>query len=49
MTTEEAVESARANSMGNILFQLDPNTRKIARRLEKNTDSNNEEVIRVIQ
>ena len=35
MTTEEAFESARADSMGSILFQLDPNIRKRARRLEK--------------
>ena len=35
MTTGETVESARDISMGDIINQLDPDSKKIARRLEK--------------
>ena len=35
MTTRETVESARDINMGDIINQLDPDSKKIARRLEK--------------
>ena len=35
MTTGETVKIARENSMGNIIYQLDPDSKKITRRLEK--------------
>ena len=35
MTTGETVESAWDISMGNIINQLDPDSKKVARRLEK--------------
>ena len=35
MTTKSMVESAWAEDMGQFLYHLDPNTRKITRSLEK--------------
>ena len=36
MTTKSMVESALAEDMGQFLYHLDPNCRKITRSLEKN-------------
>ena len=35
MTTKSMVESAGTEDMGQLFYHLDPDTRKIARRLEK--------------
>ena len=43
MTTKSTVESSRPENMGEFLYYLDPDTRKIRRNLEKNKIENNKQ------
>ena len=43
MTIKSMIESAGAEDMGQFLYHLDPDTRKITRSLEKNKIKNNKQ------